>query len=48
MRQVVLYYKIGFREGVHTLGFDDLGVPGFGVRQGPGFDGFGLGGIVLG
>ena len=41
MRQVVLYYKIGFREGVHTLeGLDELGVPGFGVRsRGSGFEG---------
>src|SRR4051812_32546709 len=35
MRQVVLCYKIGFREGVHTLrGLDGLGVPGFGVGLG--------------
>src|SRR4051812_12207055 len=31
MRQVVLCYKIGFREGVHTSGVSTILVPGFGV-----------------
>ena len=47
MQQVVLDYKIGFREGVHTLGFGDLGSGVRGRSQGPDL-GFGLGGIILG